>query len=104
MSLNGKTPNAFAAYGDEGEGSPSPFACPECHGVLWEIKEGTSVRYRCRTGHAYSEATLNQELSHAGETALWAAMRALEEKASIARRMADSATGSCSMETTPRRR
>ena len=74
-------------------GTPSPFACPECHGVLWEIMEGGAVRYKCRTGHAYSEATLNEELSRAAETALWAAMRTLEEKASMARRMADSASG-----------
>lgn len=87
-------PNSYAAYADESqEGRPSAFACPECSGVLWEIKEGGSVRYRCRTGHAYSEATLNEELSRAAESALWAAMRALEEKASMARRMADAATG-----------
>ena len=87
------SPNALVAYPEEGEGTPSAFACPECHGVLWEIKEGGTVRYRCRTGHAYSEATLNEELSHAAEGALWAAMRALEEKAAMARRMSDSATG-----------
>lgn len=87
------SPNAFAAYAEGGEGKPSVFACPECHGVLWEIKEGGSVRYKCRTGHAYSEATLNEELSRAGETALWAAMRALEEKASMARRLAEAAAG-----------
>jgi two-component system, chemotaxis family, protein-glutamate methylesterase/glutaminase len=86
-------PNAYTAYAEEGEGTPSVFACPDCHGVLWEIKEGGSVRYRCRTGHGYSEATLNEELSLAAENALWAAMRALEEKASMARRIADTAGG-----------
>jgi two-component system, chemotaxis family, protein-glutamate methylesterase/glutaminase len=87
------SPNAFVAYPDEGEGTPSVFACPECHGVLWEIKEGDSIRYRCRTGHDYSETTLNEELSHATENALWAAMRALEEKAAMSRRIAEGATG-----------
>jgi two-component system, chemotaxis family, protein-glutamate methylesterase/glutaminase len=86
-------PNAFVAYPEESHGTPSVFACPDCHGILWEIKEGGSVRYRCRTGHGYSEATLNEELSHAAENALWAAMRALEEKASMARRIADSTAG-----------
>lgn len=81
------------SYPGEGAGMPSVFACPECHGVLWEIKEGGAVRYRCRVGHAYSEATLNEELSTAAESALWAAMRALDEKAGMARRMADAATG-----------
>jgi hypothetical protein len=30
---------------------PSVFACPECHGVLWEGKNGNLVRYPCRLGH-----------------------------------------------------
>jgi len=86
-------PNELVTTPEEGEGTPSVFACPECHGVLWEIKEGAAVRYRCRVGHGYSEATLNQDLNHAAETALWAAMRALDEKAAMSRRMADAATG-----------
>ena len=90
---NDMPPNSFVAYRDEGEGTPSVFACPECHGVLWEITGGGSVRYRCRTGHAYSGATLDEELSHAAESALWAAMRALEEKAAMSRRMANAAAG-----------
>ena len=39
-------------------GELSPFACPECHGVLNRIQEGTLERYRCHTGHAYSVDTL----------------------------------------------
>ena len=89
-----EAPNELVADPDESVlGTPSVYACPECHGVLWEIKEGGSVRYRCRVGHAYSEATLNDELSRSAESALWAAMRALDEKAGMARRMADAATG-----------
>ena len=87
-------PNELVAYPEESNlGTPSVFACPECHGVLWEIKEGGSVRYRCRVGHGYAQATLNEELNHAAESALWAAMRALDEKASMSRRMSDAATG-----------
>ncbi len=85
--------NKLVAYTDEASGQPSVFACPECHGVLFEIKDGKSVRFRCRVGHGYSEATLNEELGSAAESALWAAMRALDEKASMARRMADAASG-----------
>src|SRR5687768_635794 len=32
---------------------PSEFTCPDCHGVLMELKEGDRVRFRCHTGHAY---------------------------------------------------
>jgi len=35
-------------------GEPSNYACPECHGVLLQMKEGTLFRFRCHTGHAYS--------------------------------------------------
>lgn len=82
--------NLNNSYFDEGEGTPSVFACPECHGVLWEIKENEMVRFRCRVGHSYGSESLATELSQTSEAALWAAMRALEEKAAINRRLADS--------------
>lgn len=81
--------NRNNAYSDEGEGTPSVFACPECGGVLWELKDKDLVRFRCRVGHSYGAESLAHELSHSSESALWAAMRALEEKAAMQRRMAD---------------
>jgi two-component system, chemotaxis family, protein-glutamate methylesterase/glutaminase len=80
--------NLRNAYRDEGEGTPSVFACPECHGVLWELEEGNLVRFRCRVGHSYGTESLSDELTQVSESALWAAMRALEEKAALHRRMA----------------
>src|SRR5689334_6458076 len=85
--------NVLTTSPEEGVGKPSVFACPECHGVLWEIKEARAVRYRCRVGHGYSEAALNEGLTEAAESALWAAMRALDEKAAMSLRMAKAATG-----------
>jgi two-component system, chemotaxis family, protein-glutamate methylesterase/glutaminase len=85
--------NVHTAYNDEGEGKPSVFACPECHGVLWELKNGKLLRFRCRVGHSYTSESLAIELSHASESALWAAMRALEEKAAMQRRIADANGG-----------
>jgi two-component system chemotaxis response regulator CheB len=61
-------------------GTPSMFACPECHGVLSEVSEGPLVRYRCHTGHAYSRATLQAEQNEQVETTLYNAMRALDER------------------------
>jgi two-component system, chemotaxis family, protein-glutamate methylesterase/glutaminase len=81
--------NLTAAYPEESEGVPSVFACPECHGVLWELKEKELVRFRCRVGHSYGADSLTKEMSAASENALWAAMRALEEKAALQRRVAD---------------
>ena len=73
-------------------GKPSAFSCPECGGVLWEIQDGAMVRFRCRTGHAYSSDTLLAEQSHELDVALWSALRALEESASLARRLRDRST------------
>jgi len=69
-------------------GHPSSFACPECGGVLWEIDQSGLLRFRCRVGHAYTARHLRAEQRHAVEAALWAALRALEESASLYRRMA----------------
>ncbi len=69
-------------------GKVSIFACPECGGNLWEIQEGSLLRFRCRTGHAYSAKTLLAEQSDSIEEALWIAFRALEEKASLTDRLA----------------
>ncbi len=70
-------------------GTPSSFTCPECHGALWEVREGQIARFRCRTGHAYSADSLISEQTYALENALWAALRALEEKRQLADRLAD---------------
>lgn len=89
VELQKQEANMATAWPAEGEGTPSVFACPECHGVLWELKDDKMVRFRCRVGHSYSEASLTQEMSAASENALWAAVRALEEKAALQRRVAE---------------
>jgi two-component system chemotaxis response regulator CheB len=60
-------------------GEPSSFACPECHGVLLQLKEGSRTRFRCHTGHAYSIASLLAAITEGIEDSLWNAIRALEE-------------------------
>jgi two-component system, chemotaxis family, protein-glutamate methylesterase/glutaminase len=85
--------NLSVSYPEESEGVPSVFACPECHGVLWELRDKELVRFRCRVGHTYGPDSLAKELSAASESALWAAMRALEEKAALQRRVADGMGG-----------
>jgi two-component system, chemotaxis family, protein-glutamate methylesterase/glutaminase len=69
-------------------GIPSTMACPECHGVLWEVKEDELVQFRCRVGHAYSAEALLVHQSEQLEAALWTALRALEEHSALARRLA----------------
>jgi two-component system, chemotaxis family, protein-glutamate methylesterase/glutaminase len=74
-------------------GTPSVFGCPECGGTLWELQEDELLRFRCRTGHAFSSDSLLSVQAEALEGALWAALRGLEENAALARRMAARARG-----------
>ncbi len=68
-------------------GDPSAFGCPTCGGVLWEVQENGLLRFRCRVGHAFGTEALQAEQQSALEGALWASLRALEEQASLTRRM-----------------
>jgi two-component system chemotaxis response regulator CheB len=68
-------------------GRPSGFSCPECGGVLWEIMDASPERVECRVGHSYSLESLLADEGAAVEDALWSALRALEEQASLARRL-----------------
>lgn len=69
-------------------GAPSVFSCPECGGVLWEIKDGNLLRYRCRVGHALSAESVLAEQTEVVEKALWSALKTLEEKESLSHRLA----------------
>ncbi len=72
---------------DDKPGVPSAVACPDCRGVLWEIQEADLLRFRCRTGHAFSPETLLEAQDEGVEQALWEALRALEERAALRRRL-----------------
>jgi two-component system, chemotaxis family, protein-glutamate methylesterase/glutaminase len=69
-------------------GEPSRFPCPECGGVLWEVSDKGPVRFRCEVGHAHSAASLAESQTEAIEAAMWAALRALEDKVELSRRRA----------------
>src|SRR5262249_34076590 len=71
----------------EMQGHASGFTCPECGGVLWESNEHDLQYFRCRTGHGYSPESLQAQQAATLESTLWAAVRALEETAALARKM-----------------
>ena len=60
-------------------GKPSPYACPECHGVLLEIDDEGRLRFRCHTGHAYSLESLLAAINGSIENSMSATMRSIEE-------------------------
>jgi two-component system chemotaxis response regulator CheB len=72
---------------DRNPGDPSGYTCPECGGALWESHAKEVLHFRCRTGHAYSPESLIAKQGDSLEVSLWAAVRALQENASLARRM-----------------
>ena len=69
-------------------GDASGLTCPECGGALWEQQDGDVVRFRCHVGHAYSAESMQAEQGLALEAALWSALRSLEERAGLFRRLA----------------
>ena len=69
-------------------GPPSALTCPDCGGALWEIHNGQLTRYRCHVGHQYTTEALDAEQQQVVEAALWSAVRVLEERADLRRRMA----------------
>ena len=69
-------------------GALTPFNCPDCNGVLWEIEDGPMVRYRCHTGHAFTSDVLENVQEKEVERKLYEALRAQRERAHLLRSMA----------------
>jgi two-component system chemotaxis response regulator CheB len=58
---------------------------------LWEVEDAGILRFRCRVGHSYSPDSMLAAQTDSVDRALWAALRALEERAALTRRLADRA-------------
>lgn len=72
-------------------GSPTGLSCPRCGGVLAERIDGLDLRLECRIGHIVVLEALLEAKACAVEDALWASVRALQEKAALTRRLAQRA-------------
>jgi two-component system, chemotaxis family, protein-glutamate methylesterase/glutaminase len=70
-------------------GQRSPFSCPECQGVLWEIEDDGLLRYRCHVGHAFTAEAVQADQSRRAEELLWSLLRNHRERAALAGRMAE---------------
>jgi two-component system chemotaxis response regulator CheB len=73
--------------------TPSNLSCPDCGGVLSRIDDSQMLRFTCRVGHTYSADTLLAAQSENVEQALWTAVRLLEEKAEMARKLREYSLG-----------
>jgi two-component system, chemotaxis family, protein-glutamate methylesterase/glutaminase len=75
-------------------GRRSVMSCPDCNGVLWEIDEDNVVRFRCHVGHAYTAELLSLALDDNLRRALGSALRALDERIALARKLQQVASDS----------
>ncbi|MDQ1816309.1 chemotaxis protein CheB [Massilia sp. CCM 9210] len=68
--------------------TPSQYSCPECGGALFQLNIRQPCRFRCHTGHSYTLLALVEQQDAAVEAALSSALRALQEKESLAEQLA----------------
>jgi two-component system chemotaxis response regulator CheB len=70
-------------------GEMVPQSCPSCGGPLWEISDSQKLRYRCHIGHAFTVQALAETQDTAVEEALWIALRTLEERERLLKRISE---------------
>lgn len=68
-------------------GRRSVFTCPDCGGVMWEIRNGDLVRYRCHVGHAYSTELMDAEINRQTQDAMATTVRTLKERLILAQQL-----------------
>jgi two-component system, chemotaxis family, protein-glutamate methylesterase/glutaminase len=66
---------------------PSAISCPDCQGVLSEVRGEQPLRYRCQIGHAMTAEVLASRADHVDE-AMRVALRMMEERVTLVTRMA----------------
>lgn len=84
-----KVNNSFKIYPEEtmNENAGKLFTCPDCNGPLAEVKDDKILRFKCTVGHSYTAINLLSKLSEEVESALFSALRLLEERANMLDRM-----------------
>lgn len=80
------TPRFSARFDSQELGPASGYTCPDCNGSLAAISDG---HFRCHVGHAWTADALLSARDREVEGALWIALRSLQEKAKMARQLAD---------------
>lgn len=72
-------------------GPQATISCPECGGPTWAVGETSTRSYRCYLGHASSAHTMLATKGSEVDRAMWAAVRALEERGATYSRLASDA-------------
>jgi two-component system, chemotaxis family, protein-glutamate methylesterase/glutaminase len=69
---------------------PTALTCPDCQGVLSEVRGEQPLRFRCQIGHAITAEVLKSRAGDVHE-ALTIALRIMEERVTLVTRMAEDA-------------
>lgn len=77
----------------EAIGTRTTYTCPECNGSIWQIGKEEPLRFRCHIGHSFTADLFLSEQTQNIENALWSAVRAMEEKVTFSRQMAERMEG-----------
>jgi two-component system, chemotaxis family, protein-glutamate methylesterase/glutaminase len=85
------TAQEFDAEGGLTLGQPSRLSCPLCGGVLNEVPEEGTARFRCQTGHAFTSEGLAVAQGEELERALESAARTQRDRLTLCRRMEEQA-------------
>jgi two-component system chemotaxis response regulator CheB len=78
-----------ASMPDHSTALPTSLICPECGGSIAEHERDGVTILSCHVGHHYGPESFVAEQADATERALWTAIRALEDRATMLRRMAE---------------
>jgi two-component system chemotaxis response regulator CheB len=78
-------PRFSTSFDSELLGPPSGYICPDCNGSLVSVSD---TNFRCRVGHAWTPDALLVARDAEVENALWVALRSLQEKARMSRKLA----------------
>ncbi|RYY90811.1 MAG: chemotaxis protein CheB [Chitinophagaceae bacterium] len=69
-------------------GPKADFACPDCGGGLYHTNRGGVEHYRCHVGHSFTEGDLLFSMTKSLEGTLWMALRMMEERRLLLKKMA----------------
>ena len=70
-------------------GEISPYTCPDCGGVMWDVENEPVGRLVCHTGHSFTMNSFLHSQSEVIENSLWEVIRFIQERIKIVERLAE---------------
>lgn len=69
-------------------GARTTFTCPDCNGAIWQLGDSEPLKLRCHVGHSFTGEVFSSEQRRNTESALWTAVRIMEERVTFSRLLA----------------